>query len=235
MPPAWELPLVSLPFPLGGLGAIVRRAIAAVRQALATPVSTITSPPATPADAPTTISVSPELNKDFNRLWGDSFPSGKSQERGGTLAFDKATGELVLVNEGGNGSTSGTFSPNLTVDTSTHTMGGVFHTHPYDASEGAMENVPFSAGDVSGMISDGTHIEVVQSGDTQFMLVQTGTTPTSVSAATVQSEFDAAFDKAHDAGKTFEEANQIATKDLAAKYNLAYYEGKGGTFTRISP
>jgi hypothetical protein len=233
--PAWELPLITLPFALGGLGAIVRRVTEAVLAAVATPVSTITSPPATPADAPTTIRISPELNKDMNRLWGDSLPGGKAHERGGTLAFDTATGELVMVNEGGNGSTSGTFSPNLTVNTSTHTMAGVFHTHPYDASEGAMENVPFSAGDVSGMINDGTHIEVVQSGDTQFMLVQTGATPTSVSAATVQAEFDTAFDKARDAGASFEEANQAATKELAEKYNFAYYEGRNGTFNRVSP
>jgi hypothetical protein len=56
-----------------------------------------------------------------------------------------------------------------------------------------------------------------------------------VSAATVQAEFDTAFDKARDAGASFEEANQAATKELAEKYNFAYYEGRNGTFNRVSP
>lgn len=214
------------------LGDLANKIAAAMKP---TAVSDLKTPPANPAAAPLVITVPAALNTTFQRLWSESLPGGVAHERGGTLARDKTTGEVTLVNEGGHGSTTGTFSPKLTVDATKYEMVGAFHTHPYAAAEGGMRNVAFSGGDIVGMINDGTKVEVVQSGDTQFMLVRTGETPASVDGVKMNTEWEARFRELQRDGKSYEEASRIAAREYAAANKIAYYEGSGGTFTRVSP
>ncbi|SRR6266436_9679259 len=221
------------------------------------------SPPAPPAvpfpatipknclDAPKAIKIPDDLQKQFKEQWNNSFPGGRSQEHGGTLvrspapapAADPAaaaaapcpkTGDLSMVNAGsGLTPASGSFDPNRNVPPG-DTIVGVFHTHPYDASEGGATNVSLSGGDAGYMINKGDPAIIAQSGDGQYMYLRTEETPASVNATTLNDEQNARISALVSSGKSFSEASQIAAKETAQKYKLAYYEGKDGTLRRVS-
>jgi type VI secretion system secreted protein VgrG len=187
--------------------------------------------PKTPADAPKSFTFPPEMCKQFNDLWGKSFPKGKSQEFGGTIVKDK-DGNLSLVNIGGG--TSGTFTQNRSVPKDQTIVGG-FHTHPYDKSEGGYTNVSLSGADMGNMINRGDNFNSVQSGDGLFMCMRTSETPKNVDAKKMDSEQNARIMELTKKGNSFDKASQLAAKETAEKYKLAYYEGKDCTVNRVSP
>ena len=188
--------------------------------------------PATPADAPATINLS-GMQNHFDAQWNNSFPNGKSQEHGGTIVSD-ASGNLSMVNMGGG--ERGSFSPNFNVDPG-QKIQGVFHTHPYDASEGGDTGVSLSGGDIGNLINDKRRqISVVQSGTDQFMCMRTGTTPASVNAGQLNRVQNARIAELQTVnGKSFSEASQIAARETAQAHGLAYYEGSNGVFQRVYP
>jgi hypothetical protein len=106
------------------------KASAAPPTTKATDIAMATSP----GNAPAKIQFSPEVQKVFETLRYRSFPGGKSKEQGGTIVAD-SKGNLSIQNLGGEGSTSGSFAPKLTLkDPSKYNVRGIFHTHPYDKS-----------------------------------------------------------------------------------------------------
>ncbi len=187
--------------------------------------------PATPANAPATINLS-GMQNDFNTQWNNSFPSGVSQERGGTLVSD-TSGNLSMVNVGGG--TSGQFSPNLNVS-SGKTVQGVFHTHPYDASEGGHTGVSLSGGDAAYAINNNHSVIVAQSGSNQFMYMRTAASPANVNAVQLNNAQNARIAELQTVnGKSFAEASRIAAKETAQANGLAYYEGSNGILQRVYP
>lgn len=184
-------------------------------------------------DSPKTITLPPALDKQFDERWTNSFPGGKSQEEGGTLVRDK-DGNLKLINTNPSGRNSASFPVDRNIPTG-YTMVGVFHTHPYDASEGGDTGVSLSGGDAAYMINKGDPLIIAQSGDEQFMYLRTEETPASVDFTKLNDEQNQRVtDLMTNDGKSFSEASQIAAKETAQKYGLAYYEGKDGVFTRVS-
>jgi hypothetical protein len=223
MAPPWTLPLIEPPEWLSA---------APAAPPPPSPLGSV-SQPKTPADAPASISVPADVNKQFDKLWADSFPGNppKSQEHGGILVKD-ASGNLTLANaQSGN---QGDFPVNRTL-ASGQQMVGVFHTHPYDASEGGMTDVSLSGGDLAYAINNGDSVIVAQSGDGQFMVLRTDQTPAQVDYDKLNDGVNDRIAELQKSGMGFSEASQQAAKEAAVANHMAYYEGKGGEFKRVSP
>jgi hypothetical protein len=192
--------------------------------------------PASPAKAPKTLIFSAPTQRVFDTQWNNSFPGGRSKEQGGTLVYDKTTGAVSIQNVGGTGSNSGSFSYDFNLkDPSKYAILGTFHTHPYDSTEGSHTKVAHSGPDIANMINRGNAVSVVQSGDTQFMLVRTAQTPASVDRNKVVNKFNTLMAGFQARGFDFPTANKLATTELAKSYNLAFYQGSDGYFSRIYP
>lgn len=192
--------------------------------------------PKSPAAAPKTLRFSAANQKVFNNLWSQSFPAGKSKEQGGTLAFDKKTGTVSIQNLGGSGSTSGSFSPNNTLnDPKKDAVLGAFHTHPYDKTEGSYTGVSLSGGDAAYMINEKHNLIVAQSGTKQFMYLRTAKTPAHVDFNALNDAQNARIGVLTSKGMDFAVASRQAASETATKYHLAYYEGSNGTLTRVNP
>ena len=183
------------------------------------------------AGLPAVITIAPELCKQSKDLWNKSFPGGKSQEFCGTVTKDK-DGTVRLVNK--KGGSSGLSDPDRKVPAGQNPV-GIFHTHPYDASEGGHTNVSLSGGDAGYMINNHDDFIQAQSGDGQFIYARTDKTPTSVDAQKVDDEQNARIKTLLGEGKSFDEASRIAARETAVKYGLAYYEGKNCVLNRVSP
>jgi hypothetical protein len=180
------------------------------------------------ADAPTRIALPPEINSAMQTSYQNSFPGGKSQERGGTLVQDK-NGNLKVVNEATG--TSGTFQPNRSVGAD-ETIVATYHTHPYDQSEGGYKGVSFSGADIA--YANRHHEPIyVDAGTKQFMIMPSKAT--TASATAIKDDWTADFNQELSAGKSMQDASAGASKKVAKKYDMAYYEGTNGSFTRIVP
>jgi uncharacterized Zn-binding protein involved in type VI secretion len=191
--------------------------------------------PKTPQEAPETINLS-KMNGTFNELWGKSLPGGKSQEHGGTIVAD-ANGNLAIVNT--RGGTKGTFSPDFTVRPG-QTVVGVFHTHPYAASEGGHTGISFSGTDAASLVNGSQYhpqysIDVLQSGEKQFAYLRTEKSPLEVGIGMTQSNHMARYGELRAQGVAPAAASQIAASDTATNLGLAYYEGRNGVLKRVNP
>ena len=192
------------------------------------PVINPASLPATGNAAPSTVTYPASVNQSMHTSYSNSFPGGKSQERGGTLVRG-ADGQVRVVNE--SSGTTGTFSPNRSIGP-TDQMMGTYHTHPYDPSEGGHQGVSFSGADIAYAAAHKEPI-IVDAGNKQFMI--TPTQATTGTSASINSDWNAEFSKQLNAGASMQDASAAASKAVAKKYDMAYYEGKNGTFTRVTP
>jgi hypothetical protein len=185
--------------------------------------------PATPTDAPQTITLPFDMNEAFYKLWTQSISSDNSQEHGGTLVWD-AKSHLQLINTGGG--TSGTFSPNRHVDD--QEIVGIFHTHPFDNSEGGYTNISLSGGDANYMINNWDQVIIAQSGKGQFMYLRTMVTPVNVDAVKLNGKYNQHIMALIKKGTDFDLASQVAAKKIAELYGMAYYEGSEGVFQKVT-
>lgn len=183
--------------------------------------------PATCAAAPKEIQLPADVNKSMQTSYGNSFPGGKSQERGGTLVKD-SSGKIKVVNE--KSGTSGTMSPDRNVGAG-ETIIGTYHTHPYDASEGGHKGVSLSGADIAYANSHQEPI-YVDAGNKQFMLMPSKNTK--ATSAQINNDWDAEFQRRLAAGESMQDASAGATNHVAKKYDMAYYEGKNGTLKKVS-
>lgn len=188
---------------------------------------------ASPSDAPRSVQFSSGVQQTFQEQWINSLPGGNALEQGGTLTFNRETGTIGVTNLGGHGSTAGTFSPDYSLS-DRQNLAGVFHTHPYSEAEGGFRDVSFSGGDIGIMLQEGHQMAVVQSGDTQFMILRTDATPAGLDGRAVAAEVDARFEELLGNGVDFAEASRTAAQEAADKYGLAYYQGSNGSLTRIN-
>jgi len=186
--------------------------------------------PKSPADAPAQVDLS-AMQKQYDQLWANSFPGGRALENGGTLVSD-AKGALSLANPGSG--TAGTFTPNLAVAAQQKVL-GVFHTHPYDATEGSYTGISLSGGDAGYMLVKQQNAIIAQSGTEQFMYLRTAASPTTVNAAALDAAQNNRIGALMASGKDFSEASKIAAQETAKAQGLAYYEGSGGVLKRVYP
>lgn len=183
------------------------------------------------AGLPAVITIAPELCKQSKDLWSKSFPGGKSQEFCGTVTRDE-NGVVRLVNK--KSGESGLCNPDRSVPGGQKPI-GIFHTHPYDASEGGCTDVSLSGADGGYMINNGDELILAQSGEGQYIFARTDKTPRSVDSDEMNKQHNARFAQLLAEGKTFSEASHIAAAETAKKYGLAYYEGKNCVLRRVHP
>ena len=189
-------------------------------------------------DTPGSMQLPDELTAGMKGAWADSFPGGKSQEQGGVLLRNK-DGSYEFKR--GAAGTSGMFPHSGYAEPGKdQTLIGSGHTHPYDKSEGGHTDVSFSGADIANLIYRQDKMRVVQSGDTQFVLLRTDEF-----AAQLQSLDDKGKEKLHKEIKdhwnqAFQSAkgklpdrSEAATKSTCAKYKLAYYRGKEGSVSKV--
>jgi hypothetical protein len=212
--------------------------------------------PRTPADAPRAIQVPAAMQIQFKvlrqvqlseaQLGFGAGGSLQGRERGTTLVVDKRTGELASINDVVSDS-GRSVDPNLSIDAARYDLVGTFHTHvnldrktttPMDPDD---PNAAFSGGDIRYQLEQGFPVSVLQGSTGQFMLVRTDATQpiTIQQGQALKDEYNRELNAAMGGGnrrlETYEDATLRLTKELAAKHNLALYEGKGGTFTRTVP
>ena len=227
----------------GGISAIVAAVLAPGRgNPPAAPASAAQTPPpagstrsalaapATPQQASARVDLSP-MQSSYDQLWSQSFPNGQSQAHGGTIVADPA-GKLSLVNTGGG--LSGSFRPTLATGPN-QSIVGIFHTHPYDASEGGYTGVSLSGGDAAYAINQKQDVIVAQSGSDQFMYMRTQVSPASVNATALNDAQNARIGALQGQGMGFSDASRQAARETAVQYNLAYYEGSNGILNRVVP
>ncbi len=162
----------------------------------------------------------------MKQLMDDSYPGGHSQEHGGTLVSD-SDGNMALANAGaGQRPNAGSFSPDLSAPAGDKVL-GIFHTHPYDASEGNYTDVSLSGGDAAYMVNNHHDIMVARSGDGLFIYEPTSATPGHVDFEQTNNDQNARIGQLVNGGMGFPEASRQAAAETADRLHLKYYEGKG--------
>lgn len=132
------------------------------------------------------------------------------------------------------GGTLGSFSPNLSVGENER-VEGIFHTHPYDQTEGGYTGVSLSGGDAGYLVNGKQNLIVAQSGTDQFMYMRTDMTPDIVDSASLNKAKNARIAGLLGKGSSFRDASKIATQKTARSHGLGYYEGSSGVFNRVYP
>jgi uncharacterized Zn-binding protein involved in type VI secretion len=189
-------------------------------------------PTKTPSEcltAPQTVTIPKDVNQSFDNLMQQSYPKGRSQEHGGMLVAN-SEGNITLVNQGGG--KSGSFAPDRTLPAGCKEV-GLFHTHPYDATEHSYTGVSFSGADIA-IAANRSEPSYVQSGDTQFLMLPTQKTPKGINVDALNKSQNLRIRELTRTGKSFPEASRLAANETAKKYGMAYYEGSHGTLNRLS-
>jgi hypothetical protein len=182
-------------------------------------------------DAPRYIAIPRVVQQGAETAWSKSLPGTESQEQGGIIV-ETATGGYGFT--AGSAGTSGTFPFNRGDVKTGEKLLGVFHTHPYSATEGGHTDVPFSGTDIGLMAFQLEKISLVRSGDGWFAIATSKEFEALVAAATskrtlfeeIEKKWTEAFKAA--SGNTKERALAV-TPAICLQYKLLYYAGHGGT------
>ncbi|QYE33003.1 hypothetical protein KZX46_02365 (plasmid) [Polymorphobacter sp. PAMC 29334] len=189
---------------------------------------------AAPGEAPRTIRFSAVNNRIFQVQRAASYPGGHAKEQG--AIFADASGHLSVQNIGGLASTAGSFSPDLFAkDSAKFTLVGALHTHPYDRTEGSMNGVSFSGGDIAYQIIEQLILMIVQSGPRVFALLLTAETPRTVDYNKLNDNQNARIQSGISKSRTFQQSSRVEAQIVASNYHMAYYQGMDGVLTRVSP
>jgi hypothetical protein len=187
-------------------------------------------------DAPKEINIPKELKEGMDKAWKGSLPGGKDQEQGGILTKDAKgkyvwhEGKALPLDKGG----SDFFLPDYDSVPKGESVVGVGHTHPYASGE---TNVPFSGGDLASFVHDPDRMQMVKSGEGEFVSARTAEFEKKLAglddkgkaklAADIEKEWDAIYSNPKDKRPIAERARD-ATMAVSKKYDLLYYEGKDG-------
>lgn len=185
-----------------------------------------------PSEAPASLNLPVDLAARCEVLRQRSVPGGISRSQGGTIVTNPA-GALMLINEGGLGATSASFTPDLKPDNpGRQQIRGTFLTLPFDGAEGAYTSMSIGGGGAAYLINSGQMMLLAQSGPRQFALVRTRMSPDSVNASQVLDAHEASLIRFAGAGHGLPKASRLAIAETARSLSLAYYEGSGGALTR---
>ena len=203
--------------------------------------------PETPADAPKTVVFPAQLEKQWAKLWDDTYTEHDNAvkadsrnaepltETGATVEVGIFGGEPVDTAVGGVLRTPSEFGARWWPDPGYLTT-GVFHLHDYPSKS---TSASVDGQDAKSMVGRGDSFVVARSGTAkdgvnEYMFVRTKATkdlPPDPQGET-QSYTD---DFQTKNGKSFNEATRQEARDFAKKYNLVYYEGSNGKFKRVYP
>ena len=140
---------------------------------------------------------------------------------------------MKMVGAGaGRNPAAGSFDPDLKTEPG-QVLKGVFHTHPYDASEGSHTNVSLSGADAAYMINNGHELIVAKSGAGIFVFKRTSETPARVDYQQLDDDQNARIGELTNAGSSFSDASRQAAKETAKRFHLKYYEGSNDTATEV--
>ncbi|HEX4860043.1 MAG TPA: hypothetical protein VFV07_02320, partial [Rhizomicrobium sp.] len=202
--------------------------------------------PETPAEAPKMIAFPANIEKDWSKLWDDTYAAhDKAQnadmqntpplkETGYTVERRMFSGELANTQVGGVASDSDWFQAGWYPDPGYRTT-GVFHLHDYPTKS---RSGSVDGADAASMVQRGDAFIVARSGTAkdgvnEYMFVRTAATKDL--PANSQDETDATKIKLLAKGVPFDQATRQAALDFAKNHDLVYYEGSNGKFKRVYP
>jgi hypothetical protein len=196
----------------------------------------VAKPGLTAKDAPAKITLDTGVSGGLQKAWDASMPGGKSQEQGGVVTRG-ADGKLAW--KAGVAGSSGSFRPNYGDVGKGEALVGSAHTHPYDASEGGMTDVPFSAGDLANLVYQDERIKMVQSGKGRFLVARTVTFDQQVTGKseadkqTLSDSIKKTWNDTFAAAKgSFQKRCVAAVKAVCTAYGLLFYSGQDDTLER---
>ena len=207
---------------------LARRSIPAHPNMLGGRAGIPNQPPPTIAAAPRNISLPVELADELRNLWQstvDMLPRHGEREFSAVLVKD-AHNHIRLRNGRMGG---GTYSPpDRTLPETGFVIIGAAHTHPKTTDVG------FSGGDIAYIIRNQDLVSLLICGEEQFMLLRTGqSTNHPLHEDKMQEENLKMIDALKLQGRSRAGAVRQSSHAMAAKFGLAYYEGKNGLLTRI--
>ena len=187
-------------------------------------------------ETPGEITLPKELQEGMQKAWDKSLPGDTSQEQGGILVKDAKDKYAWKAGAAG---TMGTFTPNYGDLGKDESLVGVGHTHPYSKAEGGFTDVPFSGADLAAFATDPDKMQMVQSGEGQFVAARTEEFNEKLKdlddkgKQKLSGEMEAKWDETFGKTKgTFQEKHAAAAKKIAEEYGIVYYAGKGGKLTK---
>jgi hypothetical protein len=188
-------------------------------------------------EAPADITLPDGLTKGMQSAWEQSLPGGKSQEQGGNLVRNKDGSYEFRAGKAG---TSGSFTPDYGDVGKDQTLAGVGHTHPYDKDEGGYTDVSFSGGDLSSIVYETQPLNIVQSGETLFVVARTTEFEALLKGLDIEGkkklvgEIEKTWNDVYKTTKgTIPERAEAATQAACKKYHLVYYRGKGSHLSKV--
>ena len=186
-------------------------------------------------DAPKNIVIPDELADGMQDAWNRSFPAGKPIEQGGVMG--KRGSKYGW--HGQEGDNAWAFEPDEDDLGKGEKLAAAGHTHPYASG---LVDVSFSGGDMRSLVSSGAQIEMVQSGETRFLIARTAKFNKMVDAVDgveeqeeLEDRLENCWEKAFKAAPAPHERKcHEATKATCKRFHLIYYVGRGTTMTRLA-
>ncbi len=174
------------------------------------------------------IALPPEVIAAMQKGWDESFPGGRSKERGGIFVEDAG-----LEFKESKKSTSDEISINYHDQDPHETLIATGHTHPYDETEGGgPENVSFSGVDLARLVTAYEPVQIVQSGKTLFLVARSPEFEAYVATLDdkgkkqLSDDIESTYDQSRNASKLpFVEQVEEAVQLVCRTYGLVYYRG----------
>jgi hypothetical protein len=164
------------------------------------------------------------MQRDFERLANLTLSSDPQVEHGGTIVSER-DGRLRLINHV-KGTPEGVHL-NYSIGEG-QILQGTFHTHTYS-------DLAFSATDIAAEINEGRRVAIAQTGTNQFTLLRTAKTPSEVNASSVLQDCTTQFVELQNSGMTTSQIMVKVSREMAARYHFAFYQGSQGVLRRQDP
>jgi len=165
----------------------------------------------------------------------NSFPRGRSQEQGGLMVKDKD--DKWVFRRGGAGQ-SAMWQTNHDDKQAGNRIYALFHTHPYDHTEGNITHASFSGQDIALLLVLEEPITVIQSGTGFFAMARSkefqdwndrmSRSERDRAFSDISAHYDVSLQRGMNQGMSFKDAMDFAAKQVALKYKLGYYAGEQG-------
>lgn len=182
--------------------------------------------------APVSIELPDHITAEGRDAWNDSFPKGRSREQGGIIVQRKDGGYTFKRGPAGK---SGSFDVNYDDRAPGERIVAVLHTHPYDKTEGNMQQVSFSGTDLSRLVFVEERMAIVNAGSAEFVAVRTKEFDAMIKRRSEEQKvklaenMDKLWDRTFKKTKgRFQQKVHKACMVVCRKYHLAYYAGMTG-------
>lgn len=187
--------------------------------------------------APDQITLPKALTDGMQAGWDKSLPLGQAREQGGNLVRNK---DGSFAYRHGKSVSGDFFSPDYSDVGKDQSLVGVGHTHPYSQDEGGFTDVSFSGGDLSSIVYETQPLNIVQSGETLFIVARTVEFEKLLEGKDreekkkLAAQIEAVWDKVYQGTKgKIPERAEAATRATCHAFHLVYYRGKGSTLARV--